>query len=357
MLVTHFHVRSHFTCSRRNVVVGFMNIRGFFSSNALNRSYDIWSKLAIANGFSPEEVLDASTLGAYVVVDPQNKTALLALSPMSYQKLLGQCMSNETSLVLLFSPLDARSNATAEVSGADHKTSPTHQHLIEMSERLAQNILNKRVSSRWFSWSRGRPFKAYTGITTVLKDNWLSIQTPGVYLRLVQRWSTRLLFWSGLSRRRQYHGAFYYVQRHLYKILCAQGPYGLCLYLKASFIIITRYLAGNPVQHSFTELGIPVRLCHGLPHYLPVWWRQALRSRSAPVIRLILSILYIYKGIYAQKKDNIPNVSKVIKALPVYGIQGFENFCVNWFRANGIDRFDIDSLTPTVIPALSLIHI
>jgi len=82
----------------------------------------------------------------------------------------------------------------------------------------------------------------------------------------------------------------------LVSIYKANGALGLVLFLKTSYLIISQYLADSPVQSAW-HFKVGVKLSKGgLPALLPVGIRMGLRSRQPHVIRLWISVCYVYKA-------------------------------------------------------------
>jgi hypothetical protein len=72
-------------------------------------------------------------------------------------------------------------------------------------------------------------------------------------------------------------------------------------FLKVSLFVVNGYLGGNPEVHPW-KLGTPLELANGLPRWLPLLVRASIRARALPSIRVWVSLLNSYKGIYAEHK-------------------------------------------------------
>nr|UJQ92472.1 MAG: putative RNA-dependent RNA polymerase [Mitoviridae sp.] len=284
----------------------------FSSTTPMLRKYEVWVALAKRHGFSQTEVLEASALGAFVVVDPMNKSSLLALTPMAYQKLLGQTMATENlNLVLLLSPLDELAPSAAGASTKGNQNSPTWIKKISLDlESLTQKITEGRYNKgqRSSTWARGYPFQGYQGLGSSLSDGRLVLQSPGIFQAIFQRFATRLAFWGALSRTRRFRSSLYLVTIHLTRVLKHSGPLGLALYLKASYITVLRFISGQRYKFAFEETGVPLGLANGLPHYLPREWRYAIRRGSPVLTRIVLSLLYSYKAFKASKAKSLNEI-------------------------------------------------
>lgn len=328
----------------------------FSTSCVLSRTYNAWVNLAKRHGFTPAEVLEASALGAYVVVDPMNKTSLLALSPMAYQKLLGQTMSTENlNLVLLLSPLDELVPSAAEASPSN-QNSPIPGRTLKFSFQLDSFVKKVQegrfnMNARKPTWSRGYPFQGYQGILGKISDGRLILDATN-FSGIFQRWASRLHFWSGSSRGRRFRSALWVFLKHLGKILKHSGPFGLALYLKGSYLIVLRYVAGQPFVHSFSQSGVPIKLSNGLPQFLPREWRAGIRRGHPRLLRIILSLLYSYKAFKATKPKSTALIFANVELPPLMHVPmtSFSEF-VPRFLSKRISPLSEGELTPSSLPA------
>lgn len=332
--------------------LGFTNVRSFHSSSLAQRSYEQWVRLAKIHSFTPEEVLEASELGEYVVVDPANKTTLLSLSKLAYEKLLGQCLSNETVLILLLSPLDKKTpqNGEAEASNTSQPTPPSsiESNLFTSAWHYVQKELQNSRSPA-MTKVRKSSFSAFYGIGVPRVDGRLAGSGEQI-ARIIQRWGSRLLFWSGMSRSRAFRRDLFFFVRFLKVLFDTQGPYGVVIYFKASLFIINSFLSGNPVSSGFLSTGVPVRLRGGLPAFLPLRWRRAIRRNDLPLIRFVVSLIYSYRALHATCASKWEKSLQTITAqlpAPSWRLEDFSVFCKKFYRANGIIAFSDAELTPT----------
>jgi hypothetical protein len=287
------------------------------------RAYEVWVALAKRHGFSPAEVLEASTLGAYVVVDPMNKSSLLSLSPMAYQKLLGQVMATENlNLVLLLSPLDNLEPSAPEASSEANQTSPPQKEfwrkkisirLSQFKDKVLSGTYKKQKSNNWYA---GYPFQGYQGLLSGVKvvNGRLSFGKDSVlFTTIFQRWASRLMFWTNAPRGRLNRYCIRKYLLFLKGLYASQGALGTALYLKACYLITLRYLAGERFQYAFSTTGVPVKIVGGLPASLPRQWREAIRSHNYPLIRAILSLFYSYKSFKASKSIAVDDILSSVR--------------------------------------------
>lgn len=126
--------------------------------------------------------------------------------------------------------------------------------------------------------------------------------------RIIRVWGKALLFWNGIKITIQRTRDLQIIWRYLEAYLHNHGALATVKIMKISLLIVTNFLAGNK-DTAARELGSPIRMANGLPKWLPIHLRSAIRSRSAPFIRFVSSMLNSYKGFDAPYKD--PDLSTI----------------------------------------------
>lgn len=82
----------------------------------------------------------------------------------------------------------------------------------------------------------------------------------------------------------------------LEKIREKQGLRGVCLYLKACSILVIKFIAKDPDARGSSTYGPHVSLTRGkLPRILPLYFRAEIRKGNVAIIRLVLTILGLYR--------------------------------------------------------------
>jgi hypothetical protein len=97
-------------------------------------------------------------------------------------------------------------------------------------------------------------------------------------------------------------------------ILVTRGLGDMLRRWKASLFIVQAFLAGSPVKDS-RPLGATVALANGLPSWLPLRARLAIRRRNPKAIRFWLTMLYAYKGV-AWSPVKVGDVSTIEAPMP-----------------------------------------
>lgn len=239
-------------------------VRSFSKYMFLSRPWKVWTELASSKGFAPEEVLQATAQGPYVVVDPDEPHTLLALSPTAFQKLKGQCVSSERSLVLLFSPLDDRV-APASASDGNHSQSPPLWGQFEGYLGLHGSKNKIKASSafrlRWFCGIYNPAWNFVSGRLVIDLSSRL-------YRQILQRWYSIITFWMRQSHMRSDGVSLYHFTTFLYRIGKKNGLVFMCQYMKTSLFVVQRFIAGDKLHHTH-KIKPFIRLRNGLPVWLP----------------------------------------------------------------------------------------
>jgi hypothetical protein len=99
--------------------------------------------------------------------------------------------------------------------------------------------------------------------------------------------------------------AFYRIVRRVYR---AQGSKGLALFLKVSHVCIVKYAAGQPIKNGFGSLGHHVRLAGGLPGWLPLAYRKAIRRCDHRTVKYVLTLTALYRVLDFKGKPKLSTI-------------------------------------------------
>jgi hypothetical protein len=300
----------------------------FHTTSHLLRKYQVWTEIAVERGFTPEEVLKASKLGAYVCVDPDNEDLLLPLSPNEYKALKGQCVSNLKTLIVVLSPLDERKPSQELPPDQNSPSSSGENKPTSRSEGDSPTVhpRTRKVLGLLRKWYQG-----YWTRTLKIVDNRLAPGTDsGLLVTVLQSFLSRVALWSGVSNRRVLRRVLIPIITHLVSIFNANGVLGLSMYLKNSLFAVKSYLAGSPLRSTW-QLGHGVRLQNGLPRFLPWEVRTRIRSGDPATIRWVNSLLFVYKGLTKTGPIEMRNLASIASPLPVIDRSGFWEFCKHFF--------------------------
>jgi len=235
--------------------------------------------------------------GQYAVVDPETPLSILYLTKKEYLKLVGIALSTDSTLIVLASPYDSRPKDEVIEAPKPENSPPV--------KTVGHAIFWRGMLSRM-----SRSYRAFLSKGSKMFN---SAKLPMYLSGLVKRWSMALGHWAGLPLTTQtWFKDIIQTLPHLQHVLKVQGTTGLVLRLKNSMLLIQRYLAKSP-GHSHT-FGHPVALANGLPRWIPLGGRNAIRMGSHRAIRFWLSVCYLYKVIEMPHK--ILNALKSIQQPP-----------------------------------------
>jgi len=264
---------------------------------------------------------DQISSGKYAVVDPLDTSNILYLSHREYVIQSRVVMSSDMTLVVLATPRDKKptsSSTTASSFDTDPKNSP------RATFRKRQNL--RREHSLFVSSDRenrvGRLRSAFESImlkytsTKIGSKKQLRTMTPGAgkgeravpmiafhrgnMAELILDWGSLLWFrFFGVKASKAFSKSLVSLGNSLAILVHHQGQLQTVLRLKITLHCVLAYVAGAPMENT-QELGIRIKLIHGLPASLPASTRQAIRSGNIAVLRVWVSLLNIYRGLEAE---------------------------------------------------------
>lgn len=216
--------------------------------------------------------------GQFAIVDPHDPTSILYLTKKEYLSMCKVADSNEQVIVVLAHPEDRRPKDESITAPKPENSPP-------------QLLVGQAV---FWKGMRSRLERSYRSLLSPSRNTFIPLKLQSHFDGLVKRWSMTLGHWVGLPKHTQgWLKDMKNVLTHLHKVLKEQSTHGLVLRLKHSHLLTSQYLAATPkLSHAY---GHPVRVAHGLPKWLPVNARAAIRARHLPTIRFWLSLLYLYK--------------------------------------------------------------
>jgi len=125
--------------------------------------------------------------------------------------------------------------------------------------------------------------------TKTVKPTWGNLQL------LLIKFGLFVLNCLGKRAKRHHAKLFNSVGTYFRNTLVNEGLDTMINKMKVSVISIQKYLAGQPLDDT-RPLGAWVKLANGLPAFLPREFRSAVRQKSIPTLRLVISILSMYRG-------------------------------------------------------------
>jgi hypothetical protein len=118
--------------------------------------------------------------------------------------------------------------------------------------------------------------------------------------------------------------SIYKLGKHFSRIISKNGMATTILRMKISTIVVLKYIGGEKVT-STQDLGLRIRLTAGLPAALPHPLRLIIRQRSIPLTRVLVTLLYSYKGLIAEYKP--PSIATIIAPRMVFPPKTEKNMC------------------------------
>jgi len=298
----------------------------------------------------------------YVVVDPQG--AVLYFDELRYLRETRVWNSNELSFKLLAVPTDIQpTNDKGSVGETVSPAPGSPSGPTSSSDTGTKKDQNSPPIPRWKNWAsktvssflkwRNSPAGGYNtsgasaiprkgGRTKLKFVGSLVLPSKGNLTVLLNDWQnllSNLVDKPSFDARKHSHG----VSNHILSIFIKNGGLYMVKYLKVSYIIVLKYLAGQ-VVHDTRDIGPCVKLRKGLPAWFPLVWRNWIRRRDLSGIRFVLSWLYIYK---AMEVPNIVDLSTIESAPWLGDSSDFRFFVYKAFKALKIPTHTLKDLAPT----------
>lgn len=322
------------------------------TSKPVSRSYQEWSEQLRKTRFTPVEVLILAKGTTYVVIDPNEENLLLPLTVKRYAALLQDLSKEQGSLVVLIGPGDHRSpppgvkvNEQGFVIGdgtkppqnsptPEGKTSKAGQGSTSLG-KLLKSLKGKVLHKHHLG------LKGYfaTRLTKSLKvvDHRVAISNSTEIGRLVTVWGLYLHQLLGHPLRLSYRQDLWSIRDSVEKIYLQNGVLYTAQYLKTSLFALHKFLAGQALSSTY-EVGVAVSLSRsGLPKWIPVRWRHRILSGDKPTIRLVSSLMYLYKVLHTPVKA--VSVAPILRSHPPINWADFTEFCHLFLHSHGIRPF------------------
>lgn len=258
--------------------------------------------------------------GFHAVVDPVEPASILYLTEQDYIRQLRVSMSNDHTLkVLAKAGTSKLATSTTSTTPGPSQNSPRdsrHPYLNEFytgSRKSLRHAL-KRVYHQFDT-----PFGDFLGTKRSFEGTVKALMIPVSdrnIRTLLVRWFDKLAYWKTGSKAS-------YVTKvetnsfglYLARVARTQGANAVIQRLKIGLFVLNSYVGGSRLT-STQDLGLRIRLVHGLPRYLPLHARQGIRSVNLSVIRIWSSMLNSYKVMEGSWK--IPDLSSITGPHPDY---------------------------------------
>nr|UJQ92561.1 MAG: putative RNA-dependent RNA polymerase [Mitoviridae sp.] len=237
----------------------------------------------------------------YCVVDPFSPTSLLYLNQADYLSLGRTCVSNDLPLMVIATPSVSRPSPVQAKSKGDGVILPPGTS--SQNSPLPVGFETKWTKSSRICWKTFLDFrsKVRKGVPTV-KGSTMVSESPKTIAQTVLLWGRELLHYTEVKNPGGFLELLTPVARHLSVLLKHNGAGGCIKHLKVCLFILYTFMSGNPLKCS-VPLGWGIRLSRGLPSYWPRALRDMIRSGNLPVIRVVASILNLYRAMDAKHPE------------------------------------------------------
>lgn len=275
--------------------------------------------------------------GHYACVDPIDSHAILYLTERAYQVQVRVSLSQDAALVVLARPGDQVIPSPTSV----RPSGPTIRNPTDDDDDSSKNSpilrISKASSPKWrgfLNWHLSSLGKL-TGAKRRASDSSVSVAISVETLKLlVPYWGLDLHYRLGgnLQPPRSLIRALRSMAELMARRFQTRGPQDLIVTLKGAKFHLERYLAGNKDKDPWL-LGSPVGLAKsGIPRLIPVFFRRGIVAKDTRVIRLIESLLNIYKTLEgSHQPQDLASVLGKCPELDETTLRDFRTFCKEEF--------------------------
>jgi hypothetical protein len=253
----------------------------------------------------------------YVVVDPLDPSSLLYLSYADYLSVMKVALSNQQPLLVVANP---KTSAPVPIHPAPPipPSSQNSPYMVELESKW-----NKSARLTWKHFLNLQN-QVKTNVSFAKGTKMVTV-SPITVARTMYLWWRELLHYIEVKHPVSYLRYLIPTVSHVKVLLQHNGQAATISYLKVSLFAVYSYVFGNPLKTTI-HLGVGVRLRKGLPRFLDSHLRDGIRQGHPTIIRLIASLLNIYRALYAKHGD--PDLSTITQASPDFkDNQLFDEFC------------------------------
>lgn len=231
----------------------------------------------------------------FVVVDPFAPNSLLYLNQADYLSLGRTCVSNDLQLMVIATPSVLRPQPVG--------SKPVGSAASSQNSPLPVGFESKWSKSSRISWKTFLDFrrKVHKNVPTVKGSTMISESADSV-ARTVMLWGRELLHYTEVKNSGGFHELLTPVARQLQRLIKHNGQMAAIKHLKVALFVLYSFMSGNPIKCSL-PLGWGIRLTRGLPAYWPKDLRTMIRSNNLPVIRVVASLLNLYRAMDAKHPE------------------------------------------------------
>lgn len=222
----------------------------------------------------------------FVIVDPFDPTGLLYLSQAEYLSQAKVAASTDLPVLVIARP---GTKAPIPLGTSSSQNSP-----------LPVGIETKWTRQSRASWKTFLEFRSRIrrALPVVTRSTMVSESSQSVH-RTVYLWARELAHYTEVKNSGMIPSLLQPLASKLASLLDHNGQGATVQYLKVSLFVLYSFMAGNPLR-STVPLGWGIRLRSGLPADWPVALRSKIRSGNLPLIRIMASLLNLYRAMDAK---------------------------------------------------------
>jgi hypothetical protein len=225
----------------------------------------------------------------FVIVDPFDPTGLLYLSQAEYLSQAKVAASTDLPVLVIARP---GTKAPIPLGTSSSQNSP-----------LPVGIETKWTRQSRASWKTFLEFRSrIRRATPVVSGSTMVSESSKSIHRTVYLWARELAHYTEVKNSGMIPVLLQPLASKLASLLDHNGRTGTITYLKVSLFVLYSFMAGNPLT-STVPLGWGIRLRNGLPADWSPRLRTYVRSGNAPIIRIIASILNLYRAMDAKHPE------------------------------------------------------
>nr|UJQ92557.1 MAG: putative RNA-dependent RNA polymerase [Mitoviridae sp.] len=270
----------------------------------------------------------------FVVLDPFDPTGLLYLSQAEYLSQAKVAASTDLPVLVIARP---GTKAPFPIGTSSSQNSP-----------LPVGIETKWTRQSRASWKTFLEFRSRIrrALPVVARSTMVSESSRSVH-RTVYLWARELAHYTEVKNSGMIPSLLQPLASKLASLLDHNGQGAAVQYLKVSLFVLYSFMAGNPLR-STVPLGWGIRLRSGLPADWPVALRSKIRSGNLPLIRIMASLLNLYRAMDAKhppfSTKTIEQAHPNLEEVPDFKL--YQEFCTEIFPTLLALRFPDGDLPP-----------
>jgi hypothetical protein len=241
----------------------------------------------------------------FVIVNPMDQSGLLYLTQKEY---LAQAkVSASTDLPFLTICQVGTKKPTPHTSSTPESSNKRPPFWGSFKGRN-----HRETVAAWTQFTNLRS-KIHALVTKLQRGDKMVSENSQTISRTMLVWALHLAHYAEVEKPGRVPALIGPYTVYLSKLLRNNGQMAVVMHLKVALFALYTYVAGNPLTSTYA-LGSPMMLYHGLPAAWGPQLRNAVRTGGIRWIRLMASLLNIYRAMDAPHKA--PSVESIIAPHP-----------------------------------------